>query len=154
MKNFRNFILNFFSEFMTFFQIQFMSVFFSVDLKHVYFTINFHENDRLFFAFIIFGMKQLQFTRMFQGFKSVDFIMIEVINRVFEKILELNEQNAESFFLHFFNSLYSPNLCFYMDDFFDEQFKGFFFLYRYLRDHFLPRIEWTKLKLSFKKLVL
>ena len=37
---------------------------FSIDLKHVYFIINLHENDRHFFAFTIFDMKQLQPTRM------------------------------------------------------------------------------------------
>jgi hypothetical protein len=38
-----------------------------------------------------------------------------------------------------------------MDDFF-RGFQGFDDLYEFLRDHFLPRIEWAKLRLSFKKM--
>lgn len=121
---------------------------FSADLKHAYFIINLDEEARHLFVFIISGMRQLQSIRMFQGFKSASFTMIEVINRAFEKIPE------ESFLFHFFNSFQSSSLCFYMDDFFEGQPSGFFPLYRYLRDHFFFRLEWVRLKLFFKKLQL
>ena len=127
---------------------------FLVDLKHVYFIINLHENDRHFFAFTISDMRQLQLTRMSQKSKSADFIMIEIVNRAFEKVFVQNEFNYEFSFLHFFNLFQFSNLCFYMNDFFEEQSADFFFLYRYLKNHFLFRIEWIKLKLFFKKLFL
>ena len=78
---------------------------FSVNLKHVYFTINLHENNRYFFAFTILDIRQLQFIRISQKFKSADFIMIEIVNRAIEKISIQNEFNFEFSFLHFFNSL-------------------------------------------------
>ena len=86
-------------------------------------------------------MKQLQLIRIFQKFKSADFIMTEIINRAFEKIFVQNEFNFEFSFLHFFSSFQSSNLCFYMNNFFEKQFADFFFLYRYLKNHFLFRIE-------------
>ena len=113
---------------------------FSVDLKHAYFIINLHENDRHLFAFIIFNMKQLQLIRMSQKFKSADFIMTEIVNRVFEKIFVQNEFSFEFSFLHFFNLFQFSNLCFYMNDFFEKQFADFF-LYQYLKNHFLFKIE-------------
>jgi hypothetical protein len=42
-------------------------------------------------------------------------------------------------------------LIFYMNDFFEE-FQSFDDLYEFLRDHFLSRIEWIKLRLFFKKM--
>lgn len=59
---------------------------FSVDLKHVYFTINLNENIRFLFVFTIFDIKQFQSTKMLQNSKSINFIIIEIINRAFEKI--------------------------------------------------------------------
>lgn len=119
---------------------------FSADLKHVYFIINLDEKARPLFAFTISDMKQLQPTRMPQGSKSANFIMTEIINKAFDEISE------EFFFLHFAGSFQSSNLCFYMNDFFDNQASGFFFLYRYLKHHFFSRLEWARLKLFFKKL--
>ena len=67
--------------------------------------------------------------------------MIEIVNQTFEKIFVQNEFSFEFSFLHFFNSFQFSKLCFYMNDFFEEQFVDFFFLYRYLKNHFLSRIE-------------
>jgi hypothetical protein len=46
-----------------------------------------------------------------------------------------------------------PRTRFYMDDIF-RGFKTFEDAYTFLRDHFLPRLLWSMLKLSFKKLKL
>ena len=119
----------------------FNECFFSADLKHAYFIINLHENDRPLFAFTISGMRQLQPTRMPQGSKSADFTMTEVINRAFGTISSRNEFDPESFFLHSISSFQISNLCFYMNDFFEKQSAGFFPLYRYLKNHFFSRIE-------------
>ena len=76
--------------------------------------------------------------------------MTKLIYRAFEFISFLN---SKFFLLHFddFNTFFS--LIFYMNDFF-EKFKNFENQFRFLRDHFLSRIEWTRLKLSFRKLKL
>ena len=84
-----------------------MNVFF-VDLKHVYFIINLHENDRHLFVFIIFDIRQFQFICMSQKFKSADFIMIEIVNRVFEKNFVQNEFNFEFFFCIFLIRVMPP----------------------------------------------
>lgn len=87
---------------------------FSANLKHAYFTINLNEDFRSLFTFIIFKMSQLQLIRMSQNSKFVSFIMIKIINRVF------NEISNESFFFHFSDQFQSLNFCFYMNDFFEN----------------------------------
>ena len=121
---------------------------FSADLKHVYFTINLNEKIKFFFAFTISDMKQFQSIRMFQNSKSTNFIMTKIINKAFEEIFE------KFSFFHFSNSFQSSNLCFYMNDLFDDQSSKFFFLYQYLKFHFFFRLRWIRFKLFFKKLKL
>ena len=41
---------------------------FSINLKHVYFTISLHSNNKHYFAFTIFNINQIQLIRMQQGF--------------------------------------------------------------------------------------
>lgn len=53
--------------------------------------------------------------------------------------------------LHFDDPARPPKLVFYMDDFFGG-FKDFDDQYYFLANHFFPRIEWARLRLSFKKL--
>ena len=140
-ENFSKFYLKLFFRIHDILFNSFHECFFSADLKHAYFIINLHEDDRPLFAFIISGMKQLQPTRMPQKSKSADFTMTEIINRVFGAIFFRDEFDSEPFFFHSVNSFQTSNLCFYMNDFFEKQSAEFFSLYRYLKDHFFFRIE-------------
>ena len=122
---------------------------FAADLKHAYLTIPLHPEDRHFFAFTISGIGQVQPTRMQQGSKSAGFTMTEAAYRAFGALPHLGEPSL----LHSSKPSDLPSLVFYMDDFFGG-FSGFEELYEFLRTHFLPRVEWARFRLSFKKLKL
>ena len=124
--------------------------FFAADLKHAYLTIPLHPEDRHFFAFTISGIRQVLPTRVHQGSKSAGFTMTELVYRAFGA---LPPPIKEPFLLYSADPENFPVLTFYMDDFFGG-FQSFDDQYEFLRDHFLPRIEWARLKLSFKKLKL
>jgi hypothetical protein len=126
-------------------------VFFSVDLKHVYLIIFMHSNDRHYFAFSISDIEQVQSTRVQQESKFAEFIMTELVYKAFDSLSSFAD--FESFLLHSTDSFHLFVLVFYMNDFFDE-FQNFDDLYEFLRDHFLSRIEWIKLRLFFKKMYL
>ena len=121
---------------------------FVADLKHAYLTIPLHPADRHYFAFTIAGIGQVQPTRMQQGSKSAGFTMTELIYRAFG---QLPPPWNELSLLHSSHPDLPPILSFYMDDFFGG-FSSLDELYDFLKYHFFPRIEWAKLKLSFKKL--
>ena len=121
---------------------------FSADLKHAYLTIPLHPEDRHYFAFTISGIGQVQPTRMQQGSQSAGFTMTELCYRAFGPI---PAPNPEPSLLHSSDPAIPAPLVFYMDDFFGG-FRDFEDLFVFLRDHFLPRIEWAKLLLSFRKL--
>ena len=110
---------------------------FATNLKHVYFTISFHFDDKHYFFFTIFDIDQMQSTRMQQNSQSIDFIMIELTYRVFD---------ALSFFIKKFLLLHSNDsislsmLTFYMNDFFDD-FANFDEQYDFFKKHFLSRIK-------------
>jgi hypothetical protein len=123
-------------------------VFFSADLKHAYLIISMHSDDRHYFAFFISGIGQVQPTRVQQGSKSAGFIMTELVYRAFGP---LPPSIGEPSLLHSADPFHLPVLVFYMDDFFGG-FQSFDDLYEFLRDHFLSRIEWAKLRLFFKKM--
>lgn len=57
----------------------------------------------------------------------------------------------EPSFLHSASHEHLPVLTFYTDDLFGG-FRNFQEQYDFLRQHFLPRVEWPRLRLSFKKL--
>jgi hypothetical protein len=122
---------------------------FTADLKHGYFTVSLDEKCRHLFAFTIAGMGQLQPTRMPQGSKSAGFTMSEGVSRAFG---EIPGRYHEPSLLHSPTPLEPPNLSFYTDDFFGGHPPGFFPLYWYLRKEFLPRLEWARYRLAFKKL--
>lgn len=126
------------------------NVLFLADLKHAYLTIPMDEKCRHFFATTIPGIGQIQPTRVQQGSKGAPFTMTEGIYKAFGCILA---PNPEPSLLHSSDPQESPPLTFYMDDFFGG-FGDFEGLFVFLRDHFLPRIEWAKFRLSFKKLKL
>lgn len=123
---------------------------FAADLKHAYLTIPLHPDDRHFFSFTISGIGQVQPTRMQQGSKSAGFTMNELVYRAFGA---LPPPIREPSLLHSSSPTDLPVLTFYMDDFFGG-FQNFEEQYQFLRYHFLPRVEWAMLKLSFKKLKL
>ena len=123
---------------------------FAADLKHAYLTIPLHPDDRHYFAFTISGIGQLQPTRMQQGSKSAGFTMTELGYRAFGA---LPPPHKEPSFLHSAHCDHLPVLTFYTDDLFGG-FISFQEQYDFLRHHFLPRIEWACLRLSFKKLKL
>lgn len=87
---------------------------------------------------------------MQQGLKLAGFTMIELAYRAFGPLLP---PFREPSLLHLSDSSYQPILVFYMDDFFGG-FGSFQELYDFLREHFLPRVEWARVRLSFKKLKL
>lgn len=122
----------------------------AADLKHMYLTIGMHPEDRHYFAFTISGIGQLQPTRMQQGSQSVGFTMTEAVYRAFGALPPPMKELSP---LHSGSPSTLPPLTFYMNDFFGG-FENFEEQYQFLRHHFLPRIEWAKLKLSFKKLKL
>ena len=123
---------------------------FAANLKHVYFIISFHSDDKHYFVFTIFDIDQIQFIRMQQNSQSADFIMTELTYRDFDSLF---------FFIKKFSLLHSNDsaslsmFTFYMNDFFDD-FVNFEKQYVFLKEHFLSRIEWARLLLSFKKLQL
>ena len=122
----------------------------SADMKHVYSIISLHSNDKHIFAFIISEIEQLQFTRMQQRFMSVDFTLTKIVYKILRFISFFN---SESSLLHSVDSFISSFLFIYINDIFDE-FRDFDEMFNFLRNHFFSRIEWIRLKLSFKKLKL
>jgi hypothetical protein len=123
---------------------------FSADLKHAYLGISLHPDDRHYFAFTISGIGQLQPTRMQQGSQSAGFTLNELVYRAFGA---LPPPHREPSLLHSNSPEELPVTTFYMNDFFDG-FRSFEEQYDFLMQHFLPRIEWALLQLSFKKLKL
>ncbi len=74
--------------------------------------------------------------------------MTKLVYRTFESLsFFINELSL----LHSTDSSHLLVLMFYMNDFF-ERFQSFDDLYEFLRDHFFSRIEWSKLRLAFKKM--
>lgn len=122
----------------------------TVNLKHAYLTIDMHSKNKYYFAFIISEIDQLQSIRMQQEFQFIKFIMTKAVYWVF-KILSSSMKKFS--LLHFKSSNTLSSLTFYINDFF-EKFENFEKQYQFLQHHFLSRIEWAKLKLSFKKLKL
>jgi hypothetical protein len=110
-----------------------------------------HSNDKHYFAFFISNIEQIQFTQVQQESKFAEFIMTKLIYRTFDSLSSFAD--SESFLLHSTDLFHLFVLVFYMNDFFDE-FQNFDDLYEFLRDHFLSRIEWVKLRLFFKKMYL
>jgi hypothetical protein len=123
------------------------------DLKHAYFSIELDPECRHLFAFYVSGIGQLQPTRMPQGSGSSGFTITELTTILLRAI---PPSNAEPSLLHGppNRDPSNPVPCvFYQNDIFSshDSFKAQF---AFLRDQFLPRIVWGKLRMSFKKLKL
>ena len=127
------------------------NTFFQADIKHAYYSVLVHPEDRHVFAFTLPGIGQLQPTRMPQGSGSAGFTMSELMNIALGPI---PEPLPEPSLLHSEgDSAQPPPLAFYMDDLFGG-YPDFETQFSFLRDHFFPRIEWAQLQLAFKKLKL
>ena len=126
-------------------------VFMQADIKHGYFAIPLHPDDRHLFAFTISGLGQLQPTRAPQGSGSSGFTMSELMNYTLGPI---PYPDPEPSLLHTYTTgpdVEPPSASFYVDDIFGGQ-RDYESMYQFLYHHFFPRIEWAGLRLSFKKL--
>lgn len=120
----------------------------TADLKHGYSVIQVHPQDRKYFAFTIPGMGQLQPTRMQQGSMTASFTMSELMCRAFGEI-----PPCEPSLLQTASSDSPAMLTFYQDDILGGH-SDYYTAFSFFKNHFFPRIEWAKLRLSFKKLFL
>lgn len=109
----------------------------SVNMKHIYFTINLHSNDRHIFVFIISEIIQLLFIRMQQKSTPAKFTLTEMIYKTLKFIFF---SSCEFSLLHSENSSMSSSFFIYINDIFDE-FKTFKNMFEFLHDHFFSRIE-------------
>lgn len=120
----------------------------SIDMKHDYWNVLIHSENRHYLIFHVSNIDQLQSIRMFQKTKISSFIFIEFINIVFDSIFN---SNAKSSLLHSSKKTTFSNISFYIDDvfethhFFDEQ-------YVFLKKHFFFRILWFQMKIFLIKL--
>ena len=121
---------------------------FSADTKHGYWAVNVHPDDHHYLAFHVPGIGQVQPTRMPQGARTSVFTFGELMNIVLRPI---PSPKTELSLLHTKTPQDSALLAFYMDDTFGA-FKTYQEQYMFLRDHFFPRMVWSKLKLAFSKL--
>ena len=121
---------------------------FSADMKHGYWGVAVHPEDRHYLSFHIPGIGQLQPTRMPQGTRSSSFTYTELMNIILGPI---PEPNPEPSLLHSEHHSKAPDSCFYIDDVFGGH-ASFEEEYYFLKDHFFPRILWSQMKISLKKL--
>lgn len=121
---------------------------FSADIKHGYWAVNVHPDDRHYLAFHVLGIGQVQPTRMPQGAKTLFLTFGELMNIVLGPI---PSPQPEPSLLYGKTAKNTPSLAFYMHEIFGA-FKTYQEQYIYLRDHFFPRMVWFKLRLAFSKL--
>ena len=120
-------------------------VFIQADLKHGYFGIKLDKDYRHYYAFTVPGFGQLQPTRMPQGSGTSSFTMNELMNIAFGPIPAPQPEPS------LFNLTDPPPLKFYLDDIFGG-FASPEAAVEYLEQHLLPRLDWARVKISFKKL--
>ncbi|POS86506.1 hypothetical protein EPUL_002037, partial [Erysiphe pulchra] len=128
-------------------------LFHKLDLKHGYWAISVHPDDRKYFAFSIAGIGQLQPTRMPQGSITSMFSFTELIYIVLGAITPTKTFEGWDSLLASSTPHSLPPVAFYVDDIFSG-FENFDQGYDILENQLLPRLVWAKLKLSFKKLEL
>lgn len=125
-------------------------VFIHFDIKHGYWAVEVHPDDRHFLAFTIPGLGQLQPTRMPQGTRTSSFTMTEMMNIALGPI---PEPFPEPSLLHSVDKDTLPPVAFYVDDGFVAH-RTYEEQYAFLETHLLPRLLWANLRISFKKLFL
>ncbi|KAI0996282.1 hypothetical protein K3495_g11899 [Podosphaera aphanis] len=128
--------------------------FLKFDVKHGYWNILVHPEDRHYFAFTISGIGQVRPTRMPQGSMSVGFSFTELMYIVLGDIPE-----GENKFQGMKSTLIAndesslPKASFYIDHMFSG-FSNFEDAYGFMANELFPCLEWARLKLSFKKMEL
>ena len=123
-------------------------MFFATNMKHNYWNVTIHLENRHYLIFHVFEIDQLQSTRMSQNIKTFSFTFIELINIVLKFISKLY---SKSLLLHAIMHTTSSNIFFYIDDIFDDH-KIFEKQYHFLKYHFFSRLLWSLMKISFFKL--
>ncbi len=118
------------------------------DIKHGYWAVNIHPDDRHYLAFYVPGIGQVQPTRMPQGARTSSFTFSELMNIIFRPI---PSAQTELSLLHGRTANDTASLMFYMDNIF-RVFRTYQEQYIFLRDPFFPRIVWFRLKLILSKL--
>lgn len=120
------------------------------DLKYRYWAVEVHPEDRWMLSFTIPGIGQLQPTRMLQGTRTSSFTFEELMLIAFGRI---TPPQPEPSLLEWGEKGEPPAMAFYLDDGFSagDSYESHFAI---LRDHLLPRLSWSKLKLGFNKLQL
>ena len=133
-------------------------VFSKWDLKHGYWAIEISPECRHIFAFTAPGFGQLQPTRMQQGSASSSFSFNELMFIGLGYIPPLPlEFQSEGYDGSEPSLITSPidgetaHCKFYIDDIVSAH-KTFLEELEFIENHFLPRILWSMLKLSFEKL--
>ncbi|KAI1000816.1 hypothetical protein K3495_g7381 [Podosphaera aphanis] len=136
------------------------SLYCQFDFKNAYWAISVHPDDRHIFAFFVDGIGQLQPTVLPQGCQSATFTLTELMYIMFGEIpplpveLQTDEcDGSEPSLLQAQNPEAPEPMKFYMDDLFIGH-RNPVEVYNFLEHHFLPRIAWGMLKLSFKKVKL
>lgn len=119
----------------------------SFDLKHAYWSIPVEPSLRHVFAFSIEGFPQMQPTRMPQGTQSAAFSMTEVVRLAMGPI---PSPLPEPSLLHAPLPREMNPMETYMDDIFLKH-TTFEDQWAFVRDHLLPRLLWTLMKISLKK---
>jgi hypothetical protein len=127
--------------------------FHKLDLKHGYWSISVHPEDRHYFAFTIPGIGQLQPTRMPQGSCSAGFSFTELMYIVLGVVPPSASFPGMESALVSDSPTSLPKCTSYVDDIFSGC-RTFDEGYSVLEDELLPRIDWARLRLSFKKLEL
>jgi len=67
-------------------------LYFQFDIKHAYWSVPIHPDDRYLLAFSVPGMGQYQLTRMLQGERSASFTMTELMHIALGAILPLDPE--------------------------------------------------------------
>ena len=88
-------------------------------MKHGYWVVNVHPDDRHYLAFHVPGIGQVQPTRMSQGARTLSFTFNNLMNIVLRPIPTFQ---LEPSLLHGKTTKDSASFAFYMDDIF-EAFK-------------------------------
>lgn len=120
------------------------------DLKHAYWSIPVDTKLRHLLAFSVPGFPQLQATRMPQGTQSAAFSMTEAMQVALGPI---PGPKAEPSLLAPMAEGGITPLESYIDDIFGK-FESMEALWHFVKNHLLPRLLWSLLKLSFKKVAI
>lgn len=125
-------------------------IYMQADIKRDYFAVELNPDDREMFAFSILELGQVQPARMPQSSRTADFIMSELMNFTLD---QMPVPKPEPSLIQPESPQEIAPIFPYADDLLGRH-TSFERQYTFLEDHFLLRIEWAGLRLSFKKLKL